>query len=366
MFTSPKPQQLAIACFLTCALFVSGLITTTTDVRRVRFNHLPLPVNAPPERQTAPRAEPVDEETRGRVSEAYAKLPLSFEENRGQVDAQVRYVSRGAGYTLFLTPGEAVLSLRSGGGEARVEKERPRPRQPRAARRGTQSAVLRMKLKNANPAAAVTGESEMGARANYFIGNDPKNWHTDVASYERVRYSQVYPGVDVIYYGRQEQLEYDFEVAPGVDSSQIALEFAGVGRMRVERATGDLVLTTAAGEVRQRRPVSYQQEGGVRREVASRYVMKGEREVGMEVGEYDRTKPLVIDPVLSYSTYLAALFMRTRPASPRIRRATSTCPATPGHPISRRSDGCMGKRAPANTLMPLSRNSPTPTASAGV
>ena len=161
-----------------------------------------------------------------------------------------------------------------------------------------------MRLKNANPAPAVTGESELGARANYFIGNDPKNWHTDVARFGRVRYAQLYPGIDMVYYGVQRQLEYDFEVSPGVETSQIALEFAGAGRVRIERATGDLVLTTGAGEVRQRRPVSYQEEGGVRREVLSRYVMRGEREVGIEVGEYDRTKTLVIDPVLTYSTHL--------------------------------------------------------------
>src|SRR5215213_8129707 len=241
MFTSPKLKQLALACCSISALFISGLITITTDVRRVVTHQPPPPVKAPSEQQAAPRAEPVDEETRGRVSEVYGKLPLSFEENRGQVDAEVRYVSRGAGYTLFLTPAEAVLSLRSGGGEARREKERPRHHQPRAAGSRTQSAVLRMRLKNANPAPAVKGESEMGARANYFIGNDPKNWHTDVARFERVRYSQLYPGIDMIYYGQQRQLEYDFEVSPGVDSSQIALEFAGVRRMRIERATGDLV-----------------------------------------------------------------------------------------------------------------------------
>ncbi len=297
MCTSPKSKQLALACFSISALFISGLITITTDVRHVVNNQLPPTVNAPSERQAAP----VDEETRERVSEAYGKLPLSFEENRGQVDAEVRYVSRGVGYTLFLTPAEAVLSLRSGGGEARGEKQRRRPRRQ-------QSAVLRMRLKNANPAPAVKGESEMGARANYFIGNDPKNWHTDVARFERVRYSQLYPGIDMIYYGQQRQLEYDFEVAPGVDSSQIALEFAGVRRMRIERATGDLVLTTGGGEVRQRRPVSYQETGGERREVLSRYVLKGEREVGIEVGEYDRTKPLVIDPVLTYSTHLGGSF----------------------------------------------------------
>jgi hypothetical protein len=239
------------------------------------------------------------------VRGAYEKLPLSFEENRGQVDPEVRYLARDAGYTLFLTETEAVLSLPAARGETPDTKNRPRPRRGRrVARVKSRPTVLRMRMKGANSSPAVVGESETGVRANYFKGSDPRKWHTEVPRYARVRYAQVYPGVDVIYYGERQQLEYDFEVAPGADTRQIVLEFEGVRRVKVERATGELMLKTAGGEVRQRRPAAYQGVGGERREVASRYVMKGRREVGIEVGEYDRAKPLVIDPVLTYSTFL--------------------------------------------------------------
>ncbi|MGB7923062.1 MAG: SBBP repeat-containing protein [Pyrinomonadaceae bacterium] len=292
---------------LICSLLVTGLITFTT--RQSHASHNPLPsslsgaFNEPAE-ETTPQARTVDEATRSQVSEAFSKLPLSFEENRGQVDKEVKYLARGSGYTLFLTPTEAVLALsRSDGKKATTNADARRPHVP-ARHHRVRTGVVRMKLGGANRAPAITGESKMGVRTNYFKGNDPEKWQTDVARYERVRYEQVYPGIDMIYHGEQQQLEYDFEVAPGADPRQIALEYRGVKRVKIERRTGDLVLETTGGEVRQHKPVAYQEEGGERHEVASRYVMQGKRKVGIEVGEYDRTKRLVIDPVLSYSTYL--------------------------------------------------------------
>ncbi len=312
MYTSLKLRKL-IAYILCCSLFVVGIITPTS--REVRASHNPPPpsflpnvtpaASEAPEKETMPQVKAVDDETRVRVTEVYNKLPLSFEENRGQVDKEVGYISRGHGYMLYLTPTEAVLALRRADAGTRKGKRRWRPqRRPQSATRAPRSDVLRMKLKGASRSPAVTGEHVTGTQVNYFKGNDPKKWQTNVARYERVRYAQVYPGIDVVYYGQQQQLEYDFEVAPGVDAGLIALEFEGVRRVSIERRTGELVLKTAGGEVRQRRPVTYQEVGGERREIVSRYVLRGGREVGIEVGEYDRTKPLVIDPVLTYSTYL--------------------------------------------------------------
>jgi hypothetical protein len=305
MRPSPKVRKL-VAQLLTCSLPLAGLLSLTAAAGRAshkHFNASSAKTSAP----AAPRAEAVDEATRARVREAYDNLPLSFEENRGQVDAEVRYLSRGLGYALFLTQTEAVLSLQRADAGGRREKGAPRRlRDTRPAARPPQPDVLRMKLKGANPAPAVTAEHKTGAQANYFKGNDPKKWRTNVARFGRVRYAQVYAGVDVVYYGERQQLEYDFEVAPGADTRQITLEFAGVKRMKVERATGDLVLKTAGGEVRQRRPVAYQEVGGARREVESRYVLRAAREVRLEVGEYDRTRPLVIDPVLTYSTFFGS------------------------------------------------------------
>jgi hypothetical protein len=296
-------RRTALACVSICFLFVTGLILLTTRQSQASNNSAQRS-STPTVNKTGPPDKTIDKATRGRVSEAFGKLPLSFEENRGQVNDEVKYISRGAGYTLFLTPTEAVLALRQSDSRKMTNDavaRRPRvPAQPRPAR----ESVLRMKLRGANPAPAVKGEDEMGVKTNYFIGNEPEKWQTNVARYERVRYEQVYPGIDMIYYGEQQQLEYDFEVAPGADARRIALEFTGVRRLKIERRTGDLVLKTAGGEVRQQRPVAYQEVGGERREVACRYVMQGTRKVGIEVSGYDRTKRLVIDPVLSYSTYL--------------------------------------------------------------
>ena len=297
-----------VVCLLMCSLLLSGLLTLTTRQSHASNNSLPYSltetVNESPEK-SVPQAKAIDEAMGARVSEAYSKLPLSFEENRGQADNEVKYISRGAGYTLFLAPTEAVLALRrsddkratSTAANARHSGLAQQPHHMRAS-------VLRMKLGGANPSPHFAGESAMGVKTNYFKGNDPKKWQTGISRYERVRYAQVYPGIDMVYYGEQQQLEYDFEVAPGADSQQVALEFTGVKQVKVERGTGDLVIKIAGGEVRQHRPVTYQEVGGKRREVASRYVMQGKGKVGIKVGEYDRTQRLVIDPVLSYSTYL--------------------------------------------------------------
>lgn len=220
------------------------------------------------------------------IGEAYGKLPLSFEANEGQTDERVKFISRGVGYTLFLTSDEAVLSLRPAG----HDKE-------------TVSDVLRMKLKGANSSPAISSLEELPGRSNYFNGSDPAKWRANVRHYARAQYGQVYPGIDLVYYGNQRQLEYDFIVAPGADPSVIALTFGGAQKMEVDGG-GDLVLHTQGGKVRQRKPVIYQEVDGERRMVAGSYALKGSDEAGFHLGDYDASKPLVIDPVLEYSTYL--------------------------------------------------------------
>src|SRR2546427_1923700 len=135
------------------------------------------------------------------------------------------------------------------------------------------------------------------------MGSDPANWRTDVPTYAKVRYKNVYPGIDLIYYGTQRQLEYDFVVSPGADPKRIRLGFQGVDKLEVD-AQGDLVLHTATGVIRQRKPVIYQEVEGARREIAGGYVLEGARRVGFRVAAYDARRPLVIDPALFYSTYL--------------------------------------------------------------
>jgi hypothetical protein len=240
--------------------------------------------------------------------EAYGQLPMSFEANHGQADGGADFVSRGAGYTLTLSPTQAAFRLRKADwGLRNVETadfENPQSefRIPKSAR--PQSAVLQMSLVGANPAAKVAGQNELEGRVNYFIGNDPAKWRTNVPTFGRVRYAEVYPGIDVVYYGNQKKLEYDFVVAPGSDARAIALEFVGADEVEVDGATGDLMVRVGEETIRQLAPVTYQELGGARKKVESRYALRGGGRVEFEVGEYDASAPLVIDPVLQYSTYL--------------------------------------------------------------
>jgi photosystem II stability/assembly factor-like uncharacterized protein len=167
----------------------------------------------------------------------------------------------------------------------------------------SKGAALRMKLVGADPAAKVIGLDQLPGKSNYFIGNDPKKWRVNVPNYARVKYEHVYRGIDLVYYGDNRQLEYDFIVAPGADPNRICFAVAGVDKLQIDEM-GDLVFSTVAGEVRQQKPSVYQRLNGSKKSIPGRYVRRGERIVGFELGAYDPGKPLVIDPVLSYSTYL--------------------------------------------------------------
>jgi hypothetical protein len=235
-----------------------------------------------------------------KIVENYGKLPLTFEANQGQTDPKVKFLSRGGGYTLFLTGDEAVFSLRKP--EA---KAAPSPKSPLATRAAVPATntVLRMKLLHANPSANIIGADELPGKSNYFTGNDPKKWRSNVATYATVKYQGVYPGVDLVYYGNQRQLEYDFVVAPGADPRRIQFDVRGARHIsRDER--GGLLLQTAAGEIRWRKPFVYQEKDGVKQELNGRYVVRQGRRVGFEVADYDSKRPLIIDPALMYSTYL--------------------------------------------------------------
>jgi len=239
-----------------------------------------------------------DPSTQGKILQGYGKLPLRFEANQGQTDARVKFLSRGAGYTLFLTSGEAVLAFRKTSAQM---KDRSALKAP--APEASKSAVLHMQLVGSNPASAVSGLDEMPGKSNYFIGNDPKKWQTNVANYAKVRYRRVYPGVDLVYYGNPGQLEYDFVVAPGADPSSIRLKFRGAGRLKIDD-NGDLVLGADGEQVRLQKPQVYQEASGTRRAVEGRYWIAGANTISFRVADYDRSKPLIVDPVLVYSTYL--------------------------------------------------------------
>jgi len=239
---------------------------------------------------------------RALAAAAYAKLPLSFERNEGQTDPRVEYLSRGRGYSFFLTPTEAVWSLQRGTAQPPTPSEPPEGR-PRELRVAEPAAVVRMKLVGGNPGPAVSGLEPLAGTSHYYIGNDPSRWQTDVPQYAQVSYRDVYPGVDLVYHGKQRQLEYDFVVSPGADPTSIRLRFEGPKTVTLDEA-GNLVLEVDGGHLLQYRPSVYQEVEGHRRRVAGNYVLRSGEEVGFEVGAYDPGHLLVIDPVLAYSTYL--------------------------------------------------------------
>lgn len=247
---------------------------------------------------------------------ALGQLPLSFEMNRGQFPAEVQFASRGGGYKAFFTQSEAVFILRKPGfstsntntaitsfhDPAQASQER----QERAAQRAASKAIVRMSLVGANISPAINGMETLPGKINYFRGNDQAKWIVDVPTFKKVAYAQVYPGIDLVYYGKGNQLEYDLVIAPGADPNQIAFNFEGAEQLTVDAASGTLVITAAGGaKMRQGKPLIYQEVDGVRRAVSGGFSATGSR-AGFSVGDYDHSRPLVIDPaIITYSTYLA-------------------------------------------------------------
>jgi hypothetical protein len=330
-------------------------------------------------------AQRAQREEKPQVVSNYGKLPLSFEANQGQTDKAVKFFSRGSGYGLYLTPTEMVLTLRkpSNDNDAPVGANGSSPLQtnalpppPAGEGRGegnpdeVESATVRMKLVGANPSPKMAGEAALPGKINYLIGNNPAKWRTNIPTFGKVRYEAVYPGIDLVYYGNQQQMEYDFIVAPGADPNQILVDVRATGRSPLQIAdNGDLVLATDGGDVRMKKPVIYQDIAGIRVPVSGGYRLQpppsqaprrhsgaGRNPEGVEAGgdgfrieafrndgqvgiadplqarpsalpplprgegwgegkhaaphvsfqiaAYDRTRPLIIDPILVYSTYL--------------------------------------------------------------
>ncbi|MDX6290259.1 MAG: hypothetical protein QOH42_2058 [Blastocatellia bacterium] len=230
---------------------------------------------------------------RSRIATGYGTLPLGFETNLGQAPKGVRFISRGHGYSLYLTQANAVLALRSSASSQSTEG-------------GTSPAptyqVLGMRLVAAERKPHITALEELAGKANYFLGSDSRKWHTNVPLSSKVRYENAYPGIDVIYHGNQGQLEYDFVIAPGSSPQRIEMAFDGAQKIAVD-GDGELVLSAGGSQLRQKKPVAYQEVNGERREVSAHYRLKSNK-VAFEVGAYDKTQPLIIDPVLIYSTFL--------------------------------------------------------------
>lgn len=207
-------------------------------------------------------------------------IPLHFEPNRGQLAPEARFAARSRDGTLFLLPGETVIVLAT-----------------------PQRVALRMRWLGADRAAPIAGEAPLAGHVNHLRGSDPKRWRTKVPTYARVRYANLYPGIDLAFYGNEGNVEHDLLVAPGADPAQARLELIGADSVSID-AAGDLVLAVAGRDVRLHAPVSYQERAGARRPVASHWRLDGARRVHVAVGDYDRALPLVIDPIITYSTFL--------------------------------------------------------------
>ncbi|HEY6804871.1 MAG TPA: SBBP repeat-containing protein [Pyrinomonadaceae bacterium] len=232
----------------------------------------------------AKRSETKLPQSQTQVQKNFGNLPIGFEQNQGQANAPVRFTGRGNRYRIFLTPAEAVFAV-----------------QPKSSD-SSKRAVFRMRLLGAATDPRMDAEEQLLGRSNYFIGNDSAKWHTNVPTFARVKYSSVYPGIDLVFHGSQDQFEYDFVVSPAASPTKIQMTFAGAEKLRLDKS-GELILQVGDFELRQGKPVAYQIVEGQRREVVANYKLDGKR-VGFEVGPYDHNLPLVIDPVLIYSSFL--------------------------------------------------------------
>jgi Domain of unknown function DUF11/Beta-propeller repeat len=282
--TCSQPRVIAAVAFL----IVLGVVALSLG-RDSGKSHTAEPANSSRLFASHPSLNVSVARDRQRALSAYSHLPLIFEPNQGQTDAKVKFLARGRGYGLYLTDQEAVLALQRFTSDAR------RPA----------TSVVSMQLSGASSIKDPVGDAPLPGRSNYLIGNDPGKWHRDIPQFARVRYRNVYPGIDLVYYGNQGQLEYDFEVSPGSDPKFVTLKFSGARNLSID-ADGDLVLALDRSDLRLHAPRVYQKFGNEEQNVAGRFALHGQAkdEVGFELGPYDRTRALIIDPQLSYSTYL--------------------------------------------------------------
>jgi len=249
-----------------------------------------------------------------RVRATYAALPLAFEPNQGQSDPEVKYLARGNGYKLYLTPASVILTMHTRGADSGVRRmmmdKRLGPskvmsmlrKRQQSENKAASVAVLRMNLLGARPGTQFVAQSPQAGKVNYFIGRDPSKWHSNIPLFGEVLYRNLYPGVDLAFHGAGQHLEFDYLVSPGVETKSIALGFQGADKMTTN-AAGDLILNTVAGPVEMHRPVAFQEKDGVRQNVQARFVLKNAKEVAFAVGPYDHSRQLVIDPTVTYSTY---------------------------------------------------------------
>ncbi len=249
-----------------------------------------------------------EQKSQERAKDDYGKLPISFVANKGQTDEQVKYMSRGRGYSLYLTSTEAVLVLTRTSEKQDVKSATAtKDTQPPLQQSATETQhVVRMELVGANKNPRVEALDELPGKVNYLVGNDASQWQTNLQTFAKVQYEEIYPGVNLIYYGNQRQLEYDFVISPGADPRVIKFQIAGADQLKVNNK-GDLMIEVSGDVVTLHKPFSYQvAENGEQREVPGRYVVKSGGQIVFELGKFDARKTLVIDPILVYSTEIGS------------------------------------------------------------
>jgi Beta-propeller repeat len=278
-------------------LFISGLLVLTVSSRTLRTTvpgganvtnsrRIPTTTSHPTLNQSNHKASPS-------VSQPCGNLPIYFEPNLGQTDSQVKFIARGSGATTFLTATEAVFSLPIPNPQIPVDSPQ--------SEIGNHRSAISMRFVGANPDAQIESLDRLPGISNYFIGNDPSQWQTNIPHHAKVRYRGIYPGIDLLYRGQSSQLEYDLLISPGADPGRVQIAFQGIEQLQID-AAGDLILTASGGSIRQHKPHIYQDAGGRKEVVTGSYVLLGQHQVGFSIPNYDAAKALVIDPVVSYST----------------------------------------------------------------
>jgi hypothetical protein len=237
---------------------------------------------------------------KAREAENYGKIPLTFEANQGQADKSVKFLARGSGYGVYLTGHEAALMLcKPVYGTSRADFHR----NVSPIGKSAVCDVVHMQLAGAKSTVGPIGEERLQGKVNYFVGSDPTEWHASIPTYAKVRYTSIYPGIDLIFYGNQRQLEFDFVIAPNAAPRAIRLRFSGPNHLHLA-ANGDLIVSTNGGSLTFRKPSIYQAVGGQRVPGTGEFALLAKNTVGFRLSGYDHDRALVIDPVLVYSTFL--------------------------------------------------------------